>query len=294
MKANAHRCCVCKRQGVGLHFHHIDENSSNTVDENLAVLCVEDHDRHHRPGTYGFQVSHLELGPEQIRQHKQSWEAFVIEAQQSNPRVVATLAAYGTVELIHSLQLIMQWPDERIEYRRSYHLLDGTLDKLADAVLEDVQQIGRNMRLLVVNEPLPVEHCPCCGAGVGRTVKPAVVIRHTDPDWPVDSSCAIYINPEIPLITVLLSLREKQLLLASLHLCRGRFLHYHSEGIDERVAVRPTISIRAQATRIVRKFLKDWSPARVFIGTGDPDAPDLSDGVNLPAFWEARRRKLDL
>src|ERR1035438_1712344 len=111
LTANANRCCVCKRQGVGLHLHHIDEDSSNTVDENLAVLCVEDHDRHHRPGSYGFQVSHLELGPEQIRQHKQSWEAFVIEAQQSNPRVVATLAAYGTVELIHSLQLIMQWPD---------------------------------------------------------------------------------------------------------------------------------------------------------------------------------------
>jgi hypothetical protein len=101
--ANANRCCVCKRQGVGIHLHHIDEDSSNTVDENIAVLCVEDHDRHHRSGAYRPQVNHLELGPEQIRQCKKSWEAFIIEARQSNPNVVATLAAYGTVELIHSM-----------------------------------------------------------------------------------------------------------------------------------------------------------------------------------------------
>jgi hypothetical protein len=200
------------------------------------------------------------------------------------------LAAYGTVELIHSIQLVMQWPDERIEYTRSYHLLDGPLDKLTDAVMEEVSQIGRNVKLMVLNEPLPVEHCPCCGAGVSRTVKPAVVIRHTDPDWPTDSSCAIYINPETPLITVLFFLRLEQLLVGSLHLCRGgRFLHYHSDGIDERVAVQPNPSIRAQATRIVRRLLKEWSPARVFIGTGDSDTPELIHELNLPAFWEMRR-----
>jgi 5-methylcytosine-specific restriction endonuclease McrA len=43
--ANANRCCVSKRNDVGLHIHHIDEDSSNSIDENLAVLCVEDHDR---------------------------------------------------------------------------------------------------------------------------------------------------------------------------------------------------------------------------------------------------------
>jgi hypothetical protein len=156
-------------------------------------------------------------------------------------------------------------------------------------VLEEVQQIGRNIKLLMVDEPLPLEHCPCCGTGVSRTVKPAVVIRHTDPDWPTGSSCAIYINTETPLLTVLFSLRQKQLLVGSLHLCEGKFLHYHDEDIDERVAVRRSPSIRAQATRIVRKLLKDWSPARVFIGTGDPDTPELIDDLKLPAFWEIRR-----
>jgi hypothetical protein len=35
-----------------------------------------------------------------------SWEAFVIEANQPEPTVIATLSAYGTEELIHSLQLV--------------------------------------------------------------------------------------------------------------------------------------------------------------------------------------------
>jgi hypothetical protein len=289
LKANADRCCVCKRYGVGLHLHHIDEDPSNTVDANLAILCVEDHDRNHRPAAYRPQVNHLDLGPEQIRQHKISWEAFVIEARQPNPKVVATLAAYGTVELIHSLQLVMQWPDERIEYARSYHLLDGTLDELTDAVMEELSHIGQNVKLMVLNQPLPVEHCPCCGAGVSRTVKPAVVIRHTDPDWPTDSSCAVYINQETPLITVLFFLRQQQLLVSTLHLCRGRFLHYHGDGVDERIAVQPKPSIRAQATRILRTLLKEWSPAKVFIGTGDPDTQQLIDDLNLPPCWEIKR-----
>jgi hypothetical protein len=219
-----------------------------------------------------------------------SWEAFIIEARKPNPKVVATLAAYGTLELIHSLQLVMQWPDERIEYTRSYHLLDGTLDKLTDAVMEEVSHIGQNVKFMVLNEPLPVEHCPCCGAGVSRTVKSAIVIRHTDSDWPTDSYCAIYINPETPLITVLFFLRQQQLLASTLHLCGGRFLHYHSDGVDERIAVQPKPSVRAQATRIVRTLLKEWSPGKVFIGTGNADTPQLIEDLDLPDFWEKRRR----
>ena len=288
LKANANRCCVCKRQGIGLHFHHIDQDSSNTVDENLAVLCVEDHDRHHRPDAYQAAVNHLELCPEEIRKHKQSWEAFVIEARKPSPNVIATLAAHGTYEEIHSVQLVMQWSDERIEYRRLYHLLEGNLDKMTDAVFDELKDFGPGVKIALISEPLPVEHCPCCGAGYSRTLKPAVVIRHTDPEWSTQSACSIYIRPETPSLAVVFFLRDEHLISGSLHLCQGRFLHYHSEGIDERLAVQRRPSIRAQAKRIVNKVLKDWSPAKVFIGTGNPDSPDLIEGLDLPACWENR------
>jgi hypothetical protein len=284
--ANAHRCCVCKRHAVGFNLHHIDHDSSNTIDENLAVLCVEDHDRHHRPGVYQTHVNHLELGPAQIKNHKQSWETFFSEARQPAPKVIATLAAYGTYELIHSLQLVMQWPDERIEYKKSYHLLDGDLNNMTDAVFDELKQIGPNIKLALLNEPLPVEHCPYCGTGCSRTTKPAVVTRHTDLDWPTQSACSIYINPDMPSLAIVFSLREKELCAGSLHLCQGCALHYQSEEFDERIAVTSSPSIRAQATRIVKKILKEWSPAKVFIGTGDPDAPELIDGLHLPGCWE--------
>ena len=51
------------------------------------------------------------------------------------------LSAYGSYELIHSVQLVMQWAD-RIEYQRSYHLLDGNLDKMTDAVMEELKDFG--------------------------------------------------------------------------------------------------------------------------------------------------------
>ena len=185
----------------------------------------------------------------------------------------------------------MQWPDERIEYTRSYHLLDGNFDRLTDAVMRELQDVGPNVKLLIIGEPLPVEHCTCCGAGYSRTMKPAVVARYTDPEWAVHSSCAIYVNPETTLITMLFSLRTETLFFGTLHLCQGKFLHYRSEGVDERFEVGPGTSIRAQATRIINAVLKNWSPARVFIATGDQDKPEVIKALVLPAFWENRHAR---
>ena len=91
--------------------------------------------------------------------------------------MLAALSAYGTVELIHSLQLVLQWPDETIALKTSYHLLDGNLDRLTDEVFADLASIGPNIKLALINEPLPVEHCPCRGSGLSRTLKPAVVTQ---------------------------------------------------------------------------------------------------------------------
>jgi len=291
LKANAFRCCVCKRRSIGFHFHHIDENSSNTIDENLAVLCVEDHDRHHRMREYESRARHLELDAREILRRKNSWEAFVIEANRPEPTVIATLSAYGTEELIHSLQLVMQWPDERVEYKRSFHLLDGDLDRLTDEVFKELAGIGTKVKLALINEPLPVEHCPSCRTGYSRTLKPPVVTRLTDSAWATESACAIYINPAQPSLAIILSFRGEQILSGSLHLCQAKFLDYSSEGIDERVPISSKPSIRAQATRIFNQVLREWSPSKVFIGTGDPDKPEIINTLMLPKCWEVRVAK---
>jgi hypothetical protein len=294
LKANAFRCCVCKRRSIGFHFHHIDENSSNTVDENLAVLCVEDHDRLHRMREYESRARHLELDAKEILRRKNSWEAFVIEANRTEPRVVAILSIYGTKELIHSLQLVMQWPDQRIEHQRSFHLLDGDLDRLTDEMFQELAGIGPNVKLAVINEPLPVEHCPSCRTAFSHTLKPPIVTRLTDPAWATESACGIYINPDRPSLAFALTFREEQILSASLHLCQRKFLDYSSEGVDERIPIKSKPSIRAQAIRIVRQVLRNWTPSNVFIATGDPDEPEIINTLALPKCWEvksqARRR----
>lgn len=288
LQANAFRCCVCKRPSVGFHFHHIDGNSSNTVDKNLAVLCVEDHDRHHRPDEYQSGARHLELDAGEILRLKDSWEAFVVEANRPEPTVIATLSAYGTEKLIHSLQLVMQWPDERIEYKRSFHLLDGDFDRLTEEIFEELAGIAPKVKLALINEPLPVEHCPSCRTAFSRTVKPPVVTRLTDPAWATESSCGIYINPDQPSLAITLSFREEQILSGSLHLCKRKFLHYSSEGIDERGPISSKPSIRAQATRIVNQVLREWTPSKVFIATGDPDEPEIINTLALPKCWEVK------
>jgi hypothetical protein len=183
----------------------------------------------------------------------------------------------------------MQWPDERIEYTRSFHLLDGDLDRLTDEVFKELASIGPGVKMAVINQPVPVEHCPCCGVGFSRTMKPAVVARLTDPAWATDSFCSIYINPTQPSLALVFFLGRKQVMKGALHLCQGNYLHYASEGIDDRVPVRPKPSIRAQATQIVNHVLSEWAPAKIVIGTGDPDKPQIIPDLDLPKVWEKKR-----
>ncbi len=290
LKVNANRCCVCKRSCLGFNFHHIDGNSSNTIDQNLAVLCTEDHDRNHRPIEYESQTNHLELNAFEILRLKNSWEAFVAEARKPAPKVVATLSCYGTEELIHSMQLVMQWSDEQIEYKRSFHLLDGDLDRLMDEVLKEVASIGPGMKLVVLDQPMPVEHCPCCGVGLSRTMKSAVVVRLTDPTWETDSSCCIFINPKKASLALVFFLREQQLLSASLHLCQDDYLHYSSEGVDDRLPVKPNLSVRTQVNQIIKHILEEWAPARRVIRTKTRDKPRIVSELPLPEIWEMRKR----
>lgn len=290
LEANAHRCCVCKRRGVGFHLHHIDGKSANTVDANLAVVCVEDHDRHHRPGEYAPVPNHTELSATELLGFKSNWESFVAEAGRPEPKVLATLSTYGTKESIHAFQLVMQWPNEQIVMKQSYHLLDRNLDRLTDEVIADVASIGAHLKIAMISEPLPIEHCPCCGTGYSRTLKRAVVARLTDPGWAIESSATIYINPDQPSLAILISLRQEKMVSGGLHLCQGQCLHYHDDGIDDRVPLERRLSVRTQASRIVETVLNEWKPALIFIGTGDPDNPKAIDDLILPKCWEETKK----
>ena len=50
-------CCVCRERGKLIQIHHIDENPSNNVFENLSVLCLECHDGTQIKGGFGRKLN---------------------------------------------------------------------------------------------------------------------------------------------------------------------------------------------------------------------------------------------
>lgn len=52
-----HTCCICNDRGSRVQIHHIDENPANNDLENLAVLCVNCHDKAHIKGGFSRKLN---------------------------------------------------------------------------------------------------------------------------------------------------------------------------------------------------------------------------------------------
>jgi hypothetical protein len=70
-------CCVCQTPGRSIIIHHIREwhQSRSHAEDDLAVLCLNDHGEAHTQRKLGQNLT-----PNQIRLHKKNWEKRVQEA----------------------------------------------------------------------------------------------------------------------------------------------------------------------------------------------------------------------
>lgn len=288
LQQNADVCCVCKNRGLGVHLHHIDGNSANTIDENLAVLCVRDHDLHHRPSSYS-KPNHLDLTKDQIKAKKNSWEAFVREASKPHPHILAVISVYGSEDRIHSMRLVFQWQDSKIELERTYHLLSGPPDSWIESIFDEVKWLGEHIPISLIDEPQSIEYCPCCNQGLSTVLDPGPAKRLTSEDWGTKSLATIYINPHSPSMAIAVFLDREQVFSGHLHLCQGTHLHFLSDKYDERVRVKQSPSVRTQACDMMLQVIEAWKPATILLGTGDPDKPNLIDDLILPRIWEKRK-----
>lgn len=281
---NAGVCCVCKTRGVGTNFHHIDHNPSNNDPSNIAILCVEDHDAHHRPGQYPSR--HTELGADKIREYKQEWEWFVAEAKRDYPQALAVINTYGNADKIHSMKLILQKVDGKIVLERTYHQLDGPVEACVDSLIEEVKELAPNLKLILIEEPFPVEYCPCCEKNAfSNTLDWNVATKLTAPDWSTQSTGSVYINPKRPSLAIRIGYKGEEIISASLHKC-GEYLHFQTPKVEERMLIKRRPSVRTQAAKIIQTFIKDWSPGTIFLGTGDHEEPHLINKILLPTVWE--------
>lgn len=280
-------CCVCRIRGLGINYHHIDEDPTNNSLENIAILCVKDHDKHHRYSEYD-RTNHTELTQEEIKKHKTDWEWFVKEATELNPKVLAVINIYGNEEVIHSMRFFMQDIEGKIIYERISHL-HTKQESWIDKALDDINFFGKKIPLTVIDKPLEIEYCPCgCNNSMTNILDSNVALKITTPDWEEKSIASIYINPKQTSLAILISYNQESIYQASIHKCTKDIIGFHSTNYNEQIPISKKPSIRTQVAEVVQKVIDSWEPGFIFIGTGNPDNPDLIEEFILPRIWEKR------
>jgi len=68
MFASDRTCCVCRLEKHKVQIHHIDEDPSNNMFDNLAVICLPCHSDAHTTGAFVRKLT-----PELIRLYNSSW-----------------------------------------------------------------------------------------------------------------------------------------------------------------------------------------------------------------------------
>lgn len=280
---NANSCCVCKRTGVGLNLHHIDGDSSNTIEENLAVICVNEHDAHHRPDRYP-SLNHMDLSSQRILAYKIEWEEFVKECQKEEPKVLATINAYGTYENIVGMKIIFQWLDGRIVFERTYQQLDGDLDYWTDKAIEEVQRFGNNVKIILIDEPLKIEYCLNDKVSLSRTLDEPAARKVIANDWREKAVATVYINPKQASLAIAIFYCDEEIMHMSIHRCGDKIKYRDYKGAKS-AKVRP-FRVRKQVRVYVNQLLEKWDIKTVFYGTGNVNNPRIIDGCELPLCWE--------
>lgn len=286
---NAGVCCACRKTGFGTNIHHIDHDPSNNDPENLALICVTDHDAHHRPGSY--HPCHY-LPADELRQCKAEWENFVAKARSDPPRVLATINTFGSMDSLHAVRLVMQDETGRVGFQQDFHFLDTPMDSAQDEVLNRITWLNPKIVIYGIHDPKPIEYCPC-KRSLSETYLPIFTARELAPDWQRQSVLSIFVYADVPRCDMCLRYdREDPEIEWVFHRC-GNFLslreilHGATDPVrteEHKIMRRP--SVRTQATRIVAEIISNWSPGQYLIGTGDPDRPTLIEDLTLPQCWE--------
>jgi hypothetical protein len=61
-------CCVCCEPGLAVQIHHIDEDPTDHMITNLAVLCLEDHERTQTRGGFAKKLKAAD-----VVRHRDDW-----------------------------------------------------------------------------------------------------------------------------------------------------------------------------------------------------------------------------
>lgn len=280
---NANSCCVCKRTGIGLNLHHIDGDNSNTVEDNLAVLCVNEHDAYHRPSKYP-SLNHLDLYADKISAYKIEWENFVQECRKEEPKVLAVINAFGTYENIVGMKIVFQWENGKIIFERCFQQLDGDLNYWTDMALAEAVRFGKNIKVVLIDKPLKIDFCPNHYVALSQTLDAPAAKKILTNDWKEKSVATVYINPDQASLAILVFYNNDVVYSIHMHRC-GNIIKYIDYKGTKSTKVK-LLKVRKQVNAYILQIIKKWDVGMVFYGTGDPDNPTLIRECKLPIIWE--------
>lgn len=85
-------CCVCRERGKTIQVHHIDEEPANNTQGNLAVLCLECHNKTQIRGGFGRQLTDAV-----VKRFRNEWLIRVAQRRDEADRIAVSLMV-GTRE----------------------------------------------------------------------------------------------------------------------------------------------------------------------------------------------------
>ena len=91
--ASDQTCCVCTDRGKTVQIHHLDEDPSNHALENLAVLCLECHNKTQTRGGFGRSLT-----VEVVSKYRDAWLTRVRDRRRQADRLAVERTVGGAMD----------------------------------------------------------------------------------------------------------------------------------------------------------------------------------------------------
>lgn len=122
-------CCICRIPDKPIQIHHLDENPNNHDEDNLAVLCLDCHDKTMIRGGFGRK-----LDAEQIVLYRLDWYRTVTNSRASNNDSHADEAPLHDLTYATTIAEIYREEENYDALARHYHLIGNV--ELRDKYIE--------------------------------------------------------------------------------------------------------------------------------------------------------------
>jgi hypothetical protein len=117
-------CCVCRERRRPIQLHHIDGDPGNSVEENLAVLCLDCHRETQIRGGFDRKLDAL-----QVRLYKDDW-INIVKAKRNQENAPVTTANSDLI--LRYLQIKEASEEHSYRFEADYPLV-GSMDSTSDA-----------------------------------------------------------------------------------------------------------------------------------------------------------------